>query len=237
MHTDTHSSPVISDISHFPSCYLQPSVDIPKASRAEPETVEGGSKNSISTQLSVPNMSEHVFNISSLNMHEIKYSRLHCLLSDELLFWNSTPSAQSLKSVVFPVQYRWIMLDWMTRERRDREHTVHTTVIIITQVFHVPILNFLLYKCKHTPFNFCRIWCDFLEITTTLVATITVYLMRQVHDIVYLLSAGRKGATSVSTAVSLVPLNVLIMLWVILNVKRLYSYPTGHTYTHTTPSV
>lgn len=64
MHTDPHSSSVISDISHFPS-YLQPSVDIPTASRAEPETVDGGSKNSNSPQLTVPNMSEHVFNISS----------------------------------------------------------------------------------------------------------------------------------------------------------------------------
>lgn len=85
LHKDTHSSSVIADISHFPSCYLQPSVGIPKASRAEPETVEGGSKNSNSTQL-VSNMSEHVFNISSLNIHEIKYSRLHCLLSDEHCF-------------------------------------------------------------------------------------------------------------------------------------------------------
>lgn len=101
IHKDTHSSSVISDISYFPSCYLQPSVDIPKASRAEPETVEGGSKNSSSTQLSVPNMSEHVFNISSLNMHEIKYSRLHCLLSDEHCFSIHQLPAPSPTNVLF----------------------------------------------------------------------------------------------------------------------------------------
>lgn len=64
-YTDTHSSSVISDISHFTSRYLQPSVDIPKASRVVPETGEGGSKNNSSTRLSVPDVSEHIFNIFS----------------------------------------------------------------------------------------------------------------------------------------------------------------------------
>lgn len=106
MHTDTLSSSVISDISHFPSSYQQPSVDIPQASRAEPETVRG-SKNSSSTQLSVPNMSEHVFNIPLLNMHETKYSGLHCLLSDEHCFEiHQLLGPRPTKSVVFPREYR-----------------------------------------------------------------------------------------------------------------------------------
>lgn len=82
---DTHCSFVISDISNFPSCYQLPYVDIPKASRAAPETVEGGSKNRRSRHLSVPNMSEHVFDISSLNMYEIKSSRHWCFCECQAL--------------------------------------------------------------------------------------------------------------------------------------------------------
>lgn len=84
-----------------------------RASRAAPETVEGGSKNSRARKLGVPDMSSHVFNILSLNMHEIKYFRLQCLLSDEHCFSiHHLPCTQPPppKSVVFfpplPVQCR-----------------------------------------------------------------------------------------------------------------------------------
>lgn len=103
MHTDTHSSSVISDISHFPSCYLQPSVDIPKASRAEPETDEGGSINSSSTQPTAHPIRVNTFLISPpppLNMHEIKYSGLRCLLSDRHCFeMNQLPAHGRLECV------------------------------------------------------------------------------------------------------------------------------------------
>lgn len=130
IHPDTYSSSVISDISHFPSCYLLPFVDIPKASRAEPETVEGGSKYSISTQLSVPNMSEHVFNISSLNMHEIKCSRLCWFIEWQGLFWNVSVLCIHTQNLLFiPDSSNFLSDTWAIRA--DKHNMLAAAILFL----------------------------------------------------------------------------------------------------------
>lgn len=132
LYPDTHSGSVISDISHFPSCYLLPFVGIPKASRAEPETVEGGPKNSSHTQLSVPNTRQHVFNISSLNMHEIRGSRLHCfLLSDKHCFWNLSSACTHALNVLLEQEND--LTEWhVSWTKADMaEYNIHIVLIIL----------------------------------------------------------------------------------------------------------